>query len=152
MKSMDAMLSIFELDASSGFTVIHAHQLEAAYFPPLNPNLGALILELRSSEITKHFWEVLLTQYPSDHPISVLSEPGGPIVDVPLGESGAIEQVQVTAAHHDDRMSGRRLVEVVSIGKAPLGELAFVPIAIGDDDLAFGCLVRALRERGEDVR
>ena len=54
-------------------------------------------------------------------------------------------------ADDDHWMARRRAVEVVAVGKPLLRELALVPVAVGDDDLALGSLRRAGGDGVENV-
>ncbi len=86
MKSMDALLSALGLDPLQGLTTISASQLAAAYSPPLNPDLGALVLELDSSEVAKRAWAVLGGQYAHDHRVFLLRDLDGPAQELSLEE------------------------------------------------------------------
>ena len=59
MDTYDTLLSALELDPRQGLTIISANELAAAYFPPLNPDLGALIIDINSSHTTKRVLRVL---------------------------------------------------------------------------------------------
>ncbi|MFQ5923526.1 MAG: nucleoside triphosphate pyrophosphohydrolase [Anaerolineales bacterium] len=86
MKSMDALLSALGLEPLQGFTAISASQLAAAYFPPLNPDLGTLVLELDSSEVVERAWTVLRGQYSRDHRVVLLRDHNGPAQEISLEE------------------------------------------------------------------
>ncbi|MFQ5932939.1 MAG: nucleoside triphosphate pyrophosphohydrolase [Nitrospiraceae bacterium] len=83
---MDAILSALELDPREGLTTISGSQLAAAYFPPLNPDLGVLVLDLNSSEVIERVSKVLRGQFPRDHRVVILPDPDGPAQDLPLDQ------------------------------------------------------------------
>ncbi|MEE9216407.1 MAG: nucleoside triphosphate pyrophosphohydrolase [Anaerolineales bacterium] len=67
-------------------TTISAGELAAAYFPPLNPDLGALVIELNSSQTTERALNVLRIQYPSEHRVFLYLELGASALEISLGE------------------------------------------------------------------
>ena len=67
MIAIDKLVKILGLDPGLGLRSISASELAAAYFPPLNPDLGALVLELDSTQLNEHVLKVLRTLYPQDH-------------------------------------------------------------------------------------
>lgn len=83
---MDALLSALGLDPLQGLTTISARQLATAYSAPLNPDLGALVLELESSEVTRRAWAVLGSQYAHDHRVYLLRDLEAPAQELPLDE------------------------------------------------------------------
>lgn len=89
MDAIDTIVSALELDPREGLTIISAKELDAAYFPPLNPDLGALIIDLSSSDTIERALNVLRKLYPHDHQIALVRENGGPVLDVSLDESAA---------------------------------------------------------------
>ena len=76
MNAIDTLLSTLGLDPRQGLTTISANELAAAYFPPLNPDLGALVIELDSSQTTERVLNVLRTQYPPEHRVILVLEMG----------------------------------------------------------------------------
>ncbi len=116
MDAIDTLLTALELDPKQGLTIISANELAAAYFPPLNPDLGALIIDLSSSHTTGRVLSVLRSLYPHDHRIAVYRESGGPVLQLsfdelesagnvmglylpPLEPHSSFESLQNTVAH-----------------------------------------------------
>ncbi len=116
MDAIDTLLTALELDPRQGLTIISANELAAAYFPPLNPDLGALIIDLSSSHTTERVLSVLRSLYPHDHRIAVYRESGGPVLQLsfdeleaagnvmglylpPLEPHSSFESLQNTVAH-----------------------------------------------------
>ena len=116
MDAIDTLLTALELDPRQGLTIISGNELAAAYFPPLNPDLGALIIDLSSSHTTGRVLSVLRSLYPHDHRIAVYPESGGPVLQLsfdeleaagnvmglylpPLEPHSSFESLQNTVAH-----------------------------------------------------
>ena len=57
----------------------------------------------------------------------------------------------MAAAHEDDRVRRRHRVEIGAVRQAMLLQLRFVPVAVGDDDVAGAALLHARGDGGEDV-
>ncbi len=94
MDAIDTLLTALELDPRQGLTIISANELAAAYFPPLNPDLGALIIDLSSSHTTERVLSVLRSLYPHDHRIAVYRESGGPVLQLSFDELEAAGNVK----------------------------------------------------------
>jgi len=92
MDAIDTLLSALELDPRQGLTTISANELAAAYFPPLNPDLGALIIDLNSSHTTELVLSVLRKLYPHDHRSALYREMGGPVLNLSLADLEADTQ------------------------------------------------------------
>ena len=58
------------------------------------------------------------------------------LVDLPAAQRRRVDDVLVAAAHQHHRVDRRDRVEVVAQRQALLAQLAFVPVAVGDDDFA----------------
>ena len=86
MNTIDSIVSALDLDPRQGLTVIGADLLGVAHFPPLNPDLGALVIDLESSLVTRRALGVLRSLYPLDHRVIVYREIAGPALDLSLGE------------------------------------------------------------------
>ena len=86
MDAIDMLLSALELDPRQGLTIISANELAAAYFPPLNPDLGALILDLSSSHTTKRVLSSLRSLYPHDHRIALVRDRADRVLKLSLDE------------------------------------------------------------------
>ena len=86
MDAYDTLLSALELDPRQGLTIISANELAAAYFPPLNPDLGALIIDLSSSHTTNRALRVLRSLYPHDHRIALVRDKADPVLELSLDE------------------------------------------------------------------
>jgi len=71
MIAIDKLVLTLGLDPGLGLTSISASELAAAYFPPLNPDLGALVLELGSTQTNERVLNVLRAQYPRDHRVLI---------------------------------------------------------------------------------
>ena len=74
MNAIDTLVSNLGLDPRLGLTTISASELAAAYFPPLNPDLGALVIELDSTQTTERVLKVLHAQYPLEHRVILVLE------------------------------------------------------------------------------
>ncbi len=116
MDAFDTLLSALELDPRQGLTIISANELAAAYFPPLNPDLGALIIDFNSSHTTKRVLRVLRSLYPHDHRIGLVRDTADPVLELsldkleaepkalalylpPLEPHSSFESLQNTVAH-----------------------------------------------------
>lgn len=86
MNSIDSLVSAFDLDPGQGLTSISADQLAMAYFPPLNPDLGALVIDLPSSKTTERALAVLRELFPNDHRVLLYRESGRAVLDLALEE------------------------------------------------------------------
>ncbi len=86
MDAFDTLLSALEIDPRQGLTIINANELAAAYFPPLNPDLGALIIDLSSSNKTERVLSVLRSLYPHDHRIALYRDNADPVLELSLDE------------------------------------------------------------------
>jgi tetrapyrrole methylase family protein/MazG family protein len=115
MNAIDTLVSTLGLDPGHGLTTICGSELAAAYFPPLNPDLGALVMELDSST-TERILKVLRTQYPRAHRVILLLEKGAAPLELsldeieadftalalylpPLDSLSSVESLQSTVAH-----------------------------------------------------
>jgi tetrapyrrole methylase family protein/MazG family protein len=115
MKAIDTLASTLGLDPGHGLTTISGSELAAAYFPPLNPDLGALVLELDSST-TERILKVLRAQYPREHRVVLLLEMEAAPLErslhelesdftalalylPPLDRLSSVESLQSTVAH-----------------------------------------------------
>ena len=86
MDAIDTLLTALELDPRQGLTIISANELAAAYFPPLNPDLGALIIDLSSSHTTERVLSVLRSLYPHDHRVALVRDKADPVLELSLDE------------------------------------------------------------------
>ena len=57
----------------------------------------------------------------------------------------------MAAAHYYHRMLGRRAIQIVAVGKPLLGQLALMPVRVGDDHPTRGRLTRGGGDPVEDV-
>lgn len=62
------------LSPPARLTLLDASTLASAHVPPFPPDAPALILGIDSGELALHVREVLLTVYPKEHVVSVVSE------------------------------------------------------------------------------
>ena len=92
MEALDTLLTTLELDPRQGLTIISANELAAAYFAPLNPDLGALIIDFGSSNRTERVLSVLRSLYPHDQRIALYREQGGPVLNMSLADLEADTQ------------------------------------------------------------
>ncbi|MFQ5942947.1 MAG: nucleoside triphosphate pyrophosphohydrolase [Anaerolineales bacterium] len=116
MNSLDWLLSTLVLDPSQGITVISSNQLAAAYFPPINPDLGVLVLDFESDELTQQAYSLLRRLYPPDHQLVVVLDLDGATQTLslddlaieakalalyvpPTNELSSFESLQGTVAH-----------------------------------------------------
>ena len=86
MKSMDALVAAAGVNPEDGMTVLSASQLASSYFPPLNPDLGALIVNYGNKKSGRSLREVLINQYPLSHPVQLIGEDERPAGETTLGE------------------------------------------------------------------
>ena len=89
MNAIESLTSTLGLDPRRGLTTISASELAAAYFPPLNPDLGALVIELDSPQTTERVLNMLRVQYPLDHRVILVLEVGVPPSELSLEELDA---------------------------------------------------------------
>ncbi len=89
MNAIESLTSTLGLDPGHGLITISASELAAAYFPPLNPDLGALVIELDSPQTTERVLNMLRTQYPLDHRVILVLEVGAPLRELSLEELDA---------------------------------------------------------------
>ncbi len=89
MNAIESLTSTLGLNPGSGLTTISASELADAYFPPLNPDLGALVIELNSPQTTERVLDMLRIQYPLDHRAILVLELGAPPRELSLEELDA---------------------------------------------------------------
>ena len=119
---MDGLLSVLGIDPLQGFAAISASQLGAGYFPPLNPDLDALVLNLDSEAVIERALTVLRGQYPTNHPVRLIRDLDVPPESLSLGELDP--KVNALALHLPpltDRSSLESLQDTVAHLRAPEG-------------------------------
>jgi tetrapyrrole methylase family protein/MazG family protein len=122
MNAIDSLASTLGLDPRHGLTMISASELAKAYFPPLNPDLGALVIELDSSQTTERVLQVLRAQYPLDHRVILVLEVGAPPRELSLEELEAdLSALALYLPPMKSRSSFESLLSTVAHLRAPEG-------------------------------
>ena len=93
MRSMDTLLQGLGIEAEHGLTVLSASQIASNYFPALNPDIGALVLDPASGEVGERLQEVLLALYPETHPVHAMPANGGSTQEMRLGDLRSSENM-----------------------------------------------------------
>ncbi len=69
-------LAALGIVAGDGLQIHNAEAIAGRHFPPLNPAAPALLAMLHSVDVANRLREVLLRQYPGDHPVSLINSAG----------------------------------------------------------------------------
>jgi tetrapyrrole methylase family protein/MazG family protein len=86
---VEPVLAALGVDALSGLQIHDAMELAACHYPPLNPDLPALVGQLYSRALAADVKLTLMNQYPDDHEVALVHAAGTPeqrVVRLPLYE------------------------------------------------------------------
>jgi len=119
---IDRLLEALPASGSSGVQLFPAAVMTGLYYPPLNPAVPALIMEVDSADLADHLRTLLLRQYPPEHELLLLRpDENGQLITSPVplaaigrqasysplthfyipatGPHGSLESLQETMAH-----------------------------------------------------
>lgn len=103
-------------------TLLEARTLSSAHVPPYPPDMPALLIGIESRELTVHLKNVLLTTYPKEHLVYVVSE--GKKKEEKLGELDADDFSENTSLYLPPLGEGtsfESFAEIVAHLRAPNG-------------------------------
>jgi len=86
---VEPVLAALGVDALSGLQIHDGMDLAARHYPPLNPDLPALVGQLYSRALAADVKLTLMNQYPDDHEVALVHAAGTPeqrVVRLPLYE------------------------------------------------------------------
>lgn len=86
---IEPVLTALRLDALAGLQIFDALELAVCHYPPLNPDVPALIGQLYNRALAADVKLTLLNQYPYDHQVTLVHAAATPqqrLVSLPLGE------------------------------------------------------------------
>jgi tetrapyrrole methylase family protein/MazG family protein len=73
---VEPTLAALGLDALDGLQLLDATEVAAAYHPPINPDLPALIAQVYGRHLASDLKLTLINQYPDEHPIRLVHAAG----------------------------------------------------------------------------
>lgn len=68
------VFDVLQIDPPSKLILLEAQTLASAHVPPYPPDMPVLLMYVNSQDLAEHLNRVLLTTYPGDHPIFLVSE------------------------------------------------------------------------------
>ncbi|OQY25002.1 MAG: nucleoside triphosphate pyrophosphohydrolase [Anaerolineaceae bacterium 4572_32.2] len=95
-------LTALRVDALSGLQICDAIELAARYYPPLNPDLPALVGQLYGRQLAADVKLTLMNQYPDDHEVALVRATGTPeqrVARLPLYELDRRDNAHPTALY-----------------------------------------------------
>jgi len=93
---VEPTLSALGIDALAGLQICDALELAACYYPPLNPDVPALIGQLYSRTLAADVKLTLMNQYPEDHHVVLVNAAGTEMQqlrEIPLHELDHSDEV-----------------------------------------------------------
>jgi tetrapyrrole methylase family protein/MazG family protein len=79
---LEPTLTALGLDVLPGLQIVDAIELAARCYPPLNPDLSALVAQLYGRHLAAQVKLTLMAAYPDDHPVTLVRAAGTPDEEV----------------------------------------------------------------------
>lgn len=121
-KLVAKIFDVLEITPPSKLILLEAETLSAAHVPPYPPDLPVLITNIESGDLLAHLKTVLLTTYPKDHRVFLVTNEKKKEQELfALGEHGFSDVISLYVPSLGEGTSFEAFAEIVAHLRAPYG-------------------------------